>query len=90
MFVGGLTIEPVTDRTISIVLGTILVLVGCARIVYAIKCYRSGHGIFAARHFFLETERDGDPVGFQTVVLGNAAMGVFVIVVGAYLFATAN
>jgi len=80
----------VTSRIISIVVGAIFGFVGCARIIYAIKCHRSGSGIFASRNLFLDTERDGDPVGFQTVVLGNAALGIFAIVVGAYLFATAN
>jgi hypothetical protein len=63
----------------------VMLTFGLFKIYYAIRCATKGRGAFFFKPLIFETERDGDPVGFQSVVWGNAAMGAFMVFVAGYL-----
>ena len=80
-----------SGQTISLILGGVVALLGAVNIVRGILFKIRGRGIWWSRGIYVEAEDDGhDPVGFQTVVLGNVVMGVFMIVIGGYLILTAR
>ena len=68
----------------------VAITLGVLKIYYAISCAAKGQGSFFFKPLMLDAERDGDPVGFQSVVWGNAAMGAFMIFVGTYLLLTSK
>jgi hypothetical protein len=78
----------VSGRTVSIIFGSAIVLLGCFHIGCGIVAQLGGHGFWGGRGFIFDAEDDGDPVGFRTVVWGNMASGVFEVVVGSYLILT--
>jgi len=80
----------VSGRTISIILGGAIVLLGCFHIGYAFVARLRGRGFLGGRGFVFEAERDGDPVGFKTVLWGNLASGLLEIVIGTYLILTGH
>jgi hypothetical protein len=79
----------VSGQTSSIILGGVIGLLGVAHIINGLMSKLRGSGFWwAGRNLYLDAEEDGDPVGLKTVVWGNLASGVFMIVVGTCLAQT--
>jgi len=80
-----------SGQTGSIIFGSVIALLGVAHIINGVMAKLRGGGFWSAgRNLYLDAEEDGDPVGFKTVVWGNLASGVFMIVVGTYLALTGH
>jgi hypothetical protein len=87
---GSVDKRAMSGRTVSLLIGGIFIFIGLMNIAQSIVFKVRRRGFFWARSLYLDAEDDGhDPVGFQTVVWGNAAMGGFAIFGGLYVILTA-
>jgi hypothetical protein len=84
-------IAAMNGRTFSVIFGGVIALLGVVHIIYSLVAKRTGGGSWwAGRNLYLEAEENGDPIGFKTVVRGNVASGVFMVVIGSYLALTGH
>ena len=51
----------------------------------AVRGHRDGRAVIEVRGISLDADRDDDPVGFQTAVWGNVALGIFALAVALWL-----